>query len=152
MAKILVVGLGNLLMGDDGAGIHLIRKMAEYPLPEQVELLDGGVSSCAALTELRGAARGIFIDAMAGGGEPGDIYRLTADDLDGQSCQSVLSVHDFSLMDSLRAAKMMGELPRVIIYGIEPAAIGLGMELSPAVARSVDAVIGKIMEDFRSDS
>ncbi|MDD4601938.1 Hydrogenase 2 maturation protease [bioreactor metagenome] len=150
MAKALIVGFGNLLMGDDGAGIHLIRKLAKQPLPAQVELLDGGVNSFAALTELRYAAQGIFIDTMIGGGVPGDIYRLTDGHLDNQSCSNALSVHEFSLIDSLRLFKQMGEVPSFIIYGIEPATIELGMELSPQVTLAVDKVIAKIMEDLNS--
>lgn len=150
MTKILITGFGNILMGDDGVGIQLIRKLSSQPLPVQVELLDGGVNSFAALAELRYATYGIFIDAMTGGGEPGDIYRLTADHLDSLPCSKVLSVHDCSLMDSLRLYQQMGDLPPVIIYGIEPAVMDLGMELSPQVTLAVDTVISKIMEDLHS--
>ena len=150
VGKTVIIGFGNLLMGDDGAGIHLIQKLATQALPPQVELLDGGVSSFAALAELRTATQGILIDAMTGGGTPGDIYRLTTDQLPDQPCAQMLSVHDFSLLDSLQRAKQAGELPPVIIYGIEPAALELGMELSMPAARAVDIVIAKIMTDLDS--
>lgn len=150
MARVLIIGFGNLLMGDDGAGIHLIQKLATQALPPQVELLDGGVSSFAALAELRTATKGILIDAMTGGGTPGDIYRLTTDQLPDQPCAQMLSVHDFSLLDSLRRAKQAGELPPVIIYGIEPSTLELGMELSTPAALAVDRVITKIMDDLRA--
>lgn len=150
MTKILIIGFGNILMGDDGVGIHLVRKLASQPLPVQVELLDGGVNSFAALAEIRYVTHGIFIDAMTGGGEPGDIYRLTADHLDSMPCNNVLSVHDCSLIDSLRLYQQMGDLPPVIIYGIEPETMDLGMELSPQVTLAIDIVISKIMEDLHS--
>jgi len=150
LARVLIIGFGNLLMGDDGAGIHLIQKLATQVLPPQVELLDGGVSSFAALAELRAATQGILIDAMTGGGTPGDIYRLTTDQLPDQPCAQMLSVHDFSLLDSLQRAKQAAELPPVIIYGIEPAELELGMELSTPAALAVDRVITRIMDDLRA--
>ena len=119
-------------------------------MPDHVELLDGGVNSFAALTEVQSATLGIFVDSMAGGGKAGDIYRLTADQLDSRQSACILSVHDFSLLDSLRLAKQMGKLPPVIIYGIEPASLELSLDLSPAVAQAVDTVIAKIMEDIES--
>lgn len=151
-AKTLIVGFGNLLMGDDGAGIHLIQKMANHKLPANAELLDGGVNSFAVMAQLHDATFCIFVDAMTGGGEPGDIYRLTGDQLEDQPGTQALSVHDFSLVDSLRLAKQVGNLPPVIIYGIEPASIDLGMEISPPVVAAVDAVISRIKEDLRSNS
>ena len=150
MGKVLIIGFGNILMSDDGAGIHLIQNLLQQPLPSEAELLDGGVNSFAALAEMKNAKMGILIDAMSAGGKPGDIYRLTAEQLDNQPCQKFLSVHDFSLLDSLRLAKKMDELPPVIIYGIEPAITDLGMELSAPVKLAVEAVIAKIMEDLRS--
>ena len=152
MVKTLIAGFGNILMGDDGAGIYLIQKMAKCQLPEQVELLDGGVSSFAALAALQGATLAILIDTMKGGGEPGDIYRLTQDQIGSQSCGRQLSLHDFSLMESLQLAQKMGGLPPVIIYGIEPATVELMMGLSTPVAKAVDAVMTKIFEDLRSNS
>jgi hydrogenase maturation protease len=150
LGKILIVGFGNILMGDDGAGINLIQRMANCQLSEQVELLDGGVNSFAALAELQEASLAILIDTMKGGGEPGDIYRLTQDQIGSQNCGQRMSVHDFSLMDSLQLAKQMGDLPPIIIYGIEPATVELMTEISAPVAMAVDTVIAKIFEDLRS--
>ena len=121
MGKTLIIGFGNLLMGDDGAGIHLIQKLATVDLPAEVELIDGGVSSFAALAELPSAERAILIDTMAGGGTPGTIYRLTAQQLDALPKTSAISVHDFSLSDSLQLISRIGELPPILIYAIEPA-------------------------------
>ena len=152
MRKMLIIGFGNLLMGDDGAGIHLIQKLSTHTLPPQVELLDGGVSSFAALGELQSASMAILVDSMTGGGKPGDIYRLTADQLDCRQSSQALSVHDFSLLDSLQVAHQIGKLPPVIIYGIEPDCLDLSLELSPLVDLAVDAVIARIMTDLDSIS
>ena len=150
MGRMLIIGFGNLLMGDDGAGVHLIQKLTNQALPPQVELLDGGVCSFAALGELQSASMAILVDSMTGGGKPGDIYRLTADQLGCGPPTKALSVHDFSLLDSLRVAQQTGTLPPVIIYGIEPACLDLSLELSPLVELAVDTVITRIMADIGS--
>ena len=152
MGKTLIAGFGNILMGDDGAGIYLIQKMAKCQLPEQVELLDGGVSSFAALAALQGATLAILIDTMKGGGEPGDIYRLTQEQFGSQSCERQLSLHDFSLMESLLLTQKMEGLPPVILYGIEPASVEMRMGLSTPVEKAVDAVMAKIFEELRTNS
>ena len=148
MTKILIIGFGNILMGDDGAGIHLIRKLGQAHLPHGVELLDGGVSSFAALSELRQANYGILIDSMKGGGQPGDIYRMTADELTDQWVQQTWSLHDFTLMDSLRALRRMQEAIPLFVYGIEPLQTELSMLLSCPVALAVDRVTALVMEDL----
>lgn len=148
MSKTLIIGFGNLLLGDDGAGIHAVRKLATFPLPAQVEVIDGGVNSFAALMEIHNAAKVIFIDAMQGGGQPGDVYRLTADDLETLPSGGALSVHDFSLTDTLCLYRQMGELPPVIIYGIEPSSLSWGVELSPPISNAVESVITKVLSDI----
>lgn len=148
MGKTLIIGFGNLLMGDDGAGIHLIQKLATVDLPAEVELIDGGVSSFAALAELPSAERAILIDTMAGGGTPGTIYRLTAQQLDALPKTSAISVHDFSLSDSLQLISRIGELPPILIYAIEPASLELTMQLSRPVELAVEKVIGYIQAEL----
>lgn len=150
MGKTLIIGFGNLLMGDDGAGIHLIQKLAAHDLPAEVELVDGGVNSFAGLAELPSAERAILVDAMTGGGTPGTIYRLTAQQLDALPKTSAISVHDFSLSDSLQLIGRICKLPPILIYGIEPVSLELTMQLSQPVELAVDKVIGFIQEELRS--
>ena len=150
MEKTLIIGFGNLLKGDDGAGVHLIGKLAGSDLPVEVELIDGGVNSFAALATIHSAAQAILIDSMAGGGAPGTIYRLTKEQLAAMPTSPALSLHEVSLADSLHLAERMGALPPVLIYGIEPATLELTMQLSQPVAMAVDKVIGFIEADLSS--
>lgn len=147
--KLLIIGFGNVLMGDDGAGIHLLRRLEQQNLPAGVELLDGGVSSFAALTALQQASSAILVDSMAGGGRPGEVYRLTGGDLEEPAVAVPLSAHDFSLLDSLRLARRTMELPPLVLYGIEPASLELSMELSPQVSEALDKVTTHILNDLR---
>ena len=150
VGKTVIIGFGNLLMGDDGAGIHLIQKLANESLPAQVELVDGGVNSFAALAEVHSASQAILIDTMAGGGAPGSIYRLTAQQLDALPKKSALSVHEFSLSDALQLVGRIGELPPILIYGIEPESLELSLQLSRPVELAVEKVIRFIHEDIGS--
>lgn len=148
MGRTLIIGFGNILMGDDGAGIHAVQKLAACSLPSQTEAIDGGVSSFAALTDIHDAARVIFIDAMRGGGQPGTIYRLTLDNFGPLPMGEALSVHDFSLWDALTAYRSLGELPPIVIYGIEPETLEWGLDLSPRVSAAVETLIAKVLADI----
>ena len=148
MAKVMIIGLGNLLMGDEGAGVHLIKELENTQLPPEVELLDGGVNSFAALAQAHGAQRIIIVDAMLGGGQPGDIYRLEDKDLDSQLTGVAWSAHDFSLAHSLAAYQKIAALPPITIYGVEPAVIALSMELSPPVQAAVGKIVSLINRDI----
>lgn len=142
-----VVGFGNLLMGDDGVGIHVVRELAGAGLPDAVELVDGGVSSLEVLGSLLGAARIFIIDALTGGGEPGAIYRLTPDDLGAAPAPPAFSLHEFSLAQSLALLARTATLPPIVIYGVEPACMDYGLELSPPVAAAAKRVVALITKE-----
>lgn len=150
MERIVIIGFGNILMGDDGAGIHLVRQLGQQVLPAGVELLDGGVNSFAALSGMGPAQRGILVDAMAAGGNPGDIYRLSAAELSGMTRPAAWSLHDVSLADSLRLLNRLKILPPLIVYGIEPWRTELSMELSPPVAAAVSRVAARIAAELET--
>lgn len=148
VSKTLIIGFGNLLMGDDGAGIHAVRRLASFSLPAQVEVIDGGVNSFAALTEIHNAAKVIFIDAMQGGGQPGDVYCLTLADFEALPSGGEISIHEFSLADTLYLYRQMGEIPPVIIYGIEPANLDWGVKLSPSIGSAVENVVSRVLSEI----
>jgi hydrogenase maturation protease len=140
MGRTVVVGFGNLLMGDDGVGVHVVRALAGRALPAGVEVQDGGVASLEVLGSLRDAARVVIVDALTGGGEPGAVYRLMPADLGQVSAAPGLSLHDFSLPQALALLEKTGPLPPIVIYGVEPASMATGLELSPPVAAAARRV------------
>ena len=81
MKKIMVVGIGNLLMQDDGVGVHAIRQLEELGLPEEIGLIDGGTHSYDLVDIFCEANKLIIVDAMQAGGEPGTIYRAPLEEL-----------------------------------------------------------------------
>ena len=141
-SSILVLGVGNILLSDEGVGVRVVEAIKEMKLPDDVELLDGGTGAFDLLNVMADREKVIIIDAVKGGGEPGTIYRLSPEDIRMKK-QHLTSVHQMSLPDTLAIAKISGCAPRdVVIYGIEPKRLDWGLELSPEVA----AVVPRVME------
>lgn len=145
MKKIVIIGFGNLMMGDDGAGIVAAEKLMEASLPAHIEVIDGGVASFEILDGVRTADYIILIDALAAGGNPGEIYCLLSDELDVWEMKPSLSLHEFTLLDSLRLAKALGPMPPTLIYGIEPADISFRWGLTTVVEQALEGLITRII-------
>ena len=126
---IVIAGVGNLLMRDDGVGIHAVRALESNP-PPGVRVLDVGTAILHALPLLEYAERVLVIDAVRADGAPGSVCVFDASDAELRGRAS--SVHSWGLLDAL---KMMGRGPgpEICILGVEPAEVGYGMELSPIV-------------------
>jgi hydrogenase maturation protease len=146
--SILILGVGNILLGDEGVGVRVVEAMRDIKLPDNVELVDGGTGAFDLLDIVADRKKVIIIDAVRGGGEPGAIYRFTPDDIEKQQ-QCLTSVHQVGLLNTLEMAKMAGYPPQsVIVCGIEPKRMDWGLELSPEVAAMVPRVIELIMSEL----
>jgi len=134
--RILIMGLGNELMTDDGVGVHAVRELSKAP-PDGVGVAEVGTSILRAPHLLEEADIIIAIDAVEAGGEPGDIYQFDLSDADIQERR--VSLHDLGLIGALR---LMPEekRPRVFILGVEPATIDYGMALSATVQSALPRV------------
>ena len=140
MTRRVVIGFGNLLMGDDAVGIHVIKHLADIKLPDDVELVDGAVASFEALSDARDADEIVIVDALAGGGKPGDLYQISPDDLGEVAASGHFSLHQFTLTEALHLTKQLGPMPPIVIFGIEPGRVELGLELSAPVAQGAQRV------------
>ncbi|NPV29210.1 MAG: HyaD/HybD family hydrogenase maturation endopeptidase [Firmicutes bacterium] len=155
MAKTIVLGVGNLLLKDEGVGIHAIRALRGRGLPPGVELIDGGTAGFDLLPLLMGADRIIIVDALRGGEPPGAVYRLTpADCLPQQGREAgPISLHDLGILDVIRALEVLEQrTPEVVIIGVEPGEIDWGLELTPAVAASLPAVLEQIELELKNEN
>ncbi len=138
---VAVLGVGNPLFGDDGAGIELLSRLASTALPAGVELLDGGTDGLFLLPFLEDAERLLVLDAADLGASPG-----TVAELDGAALPTVLrgslSAHQLGLLDVLGAARLRGREPGEIrIVAIQPATLSFGWGLSPAVESALPAAL-----------
>ncbi|MCJ7700264.1 MAG: hydrogenase maturation protease, partial [Anaerolineales bacterium] len=115
-------GFGNILLKDEGIGVHVIQKMDSMPRKNGRELLliDGGTCPDALFYLPEEIGKLIVVDAVKGGGEPGSIYRFTPNDIEFKKA-TITSLHQLGLEESLGMMKILGKYPEmVIIIGVEP--------------------------------
>jgi len=148
--RTVIIGVGNLLMKDEGIGIHTMKALQEMQLPDNVTVIDGGTSpDIIACT--RAGDKLIIVDAARAGGEPGAIYHFQPDDLE-DSAGEALSVHELGVPQNLRLMLLSGNGPsEVIIIGIEPKDIDWGTELSPELEMSIPKIISVILQEIGTD-
>jgi hydrogenase maturation protease len=148
-ARILVLGIGNLLMGDEGVGVHVIRRLNGMKLTEGVECLDGGTGSFLLLEPMQQAKRVILIDATIDGQPAGTVTRLTPKF--SSDYPKTLTAHDIGLKDLLDAAYLTRDALDVTLFAVSIDPLqGMGMELSPASARRIDEIATMVLEEAAS--
>ena len=140
----LVLGLGNLLLGDEGVGVHAARALQDECC-EDVEIQDVGTAILDALPALERADRVIVMDAMKGHGDPGTIYRTPMDQCTGNSC--IASLHGFDLRSVLTLAGCETS-PEVLVLGVEPAVVEWSMALSPPVKNALPVLLEAVREEL----
>ncbi len=151
--KTLVLGLGNPILTDDGVGIHVVRQLATRPLPENATCTEASLGGLRLLEVIAGYDRVIMVDAIqTAGGEPGDIYRLQAGDL--QASLHSGSTHDLSMSGALRLGRSMGmALPdddSIVIIAVEVEdTLTFGEACTPQVADGIPRVIDAVLAELR---
>jgi hydrogenase maturation protease len=142
-----VLGLGNVLMGDEGVGVHVVRAVEKHPLPANVECLDGGTGGFTLLEPLQNATRVILIDAAADGNPPGTVTRTTP--RFSRDYPPTLTAHDIGVKDLLDVFYIQGGGPEVVLYAIaidpkQP----ISMELSEVTAQAVKVAVAEILAEL----
>jgi hydrogenase maturation protease len=144
----LVLGVGNILLRDEGIGVRVVEALQLVDLPDNVEVLDGGTASMALLDTLSSRDKVIVIDAIKGNNAPGTLYRLAPGDIaTGKGTRT--SVHQIGLLDALAHIECLGHAPReVVIYGVEPKEIDWGMDLTPEVEAAIPRVVKLVLDEL----
>jgi hydrogenase maturation protease len=145
--NILILGVGNLLLSDEGVGVHVAQKMMEMNMPPHVRVVEGGTDGFGLINIILEADRLILVDAVRGGGEPGSIYRFDIEDCPAEADIFKTSVHQISILEVINLSGLIGSTPKTTIIGIEPKSLGMGMELSSEVEAKLPKVIKIIMEE-----
>jgi len=146
--SVLILGIGNILMGDEGIGVYVVRHLEEQPLPAGVECLDGGTGSLQLLEPMQGADRVVLVDATLDDNPPGSVRRLRP--RFSKDYPPTLTAHDIGLKDLLDALFLLGNPPEVTLFAISIVApgelhVGLSDELAallPEIADRVRAEVG----------
>jgi len=143
--KTLILGIGNVLLSDDGAGVHAARSLATRLVRrDAVQVLDGGTLSFTLAPMIAGAQRLIILDATQLDGPPGEIRTFIGEEVDRLLGRPRLTVHEIGLRDVLDVVRLSGDLPseRALI-GIQPGSLAWGTELTPAVAGVLESVVAR---------
>lgn len=145
MGGVAVVGIGNLLMADDGVGIRAVEMLGRSrPLP-QAELIDAGASTLDLLPVLLERELVVIVDAVRGGGSPGTSYLIPAERI-GECERVERFAHGTGVTDVLDMAEAIGTCAEVVVFGIEPAELRCSLELSEPVAAALPALVERIAE------
>ena len=150
MSTTLVLGLGNILLGDEGVGIRVVERLqARYDLPDEVQVLDGGTLGLDLLPYVEDADRLLVVDAMELGAEPGTIARL-----EGKEVPAYLGVkvspHQVGLADLMAVTRLRGQFPsELVLWGVQPAVIAVGIDLSPVVEAQVEPLVEKVVAELQ---
>jgi hydrogenase maturation protease len=142
-----VLGIGNVLLRDEGVGCHVVHAMEGISLPD-VEIIDGG--TCPDVLQLfEGADKLVIVDAVKGGGMPGQIYRFRPEDVTLEQ-RPLLSLHDTSLIDSLKLMQVWHGIGEAVIIGVEPGEINWGLELSPELREKIPQIVDAILSELNN--
>lgn len=152
---ILIIGIGNILMKDEGAGIHVVERMRSMPLPPYIEVLDGGSETVSLAYILEKRKKVVAVFALKGGGVPGSIYRFTGKDIDEKRKGYHRSIEEQKFTDHLKMTRTLGTEPdEVVIFGIEPEDTGekslrLEIGLSPSIEAKMPEIIEMVMRELK---
>lgn len=143
--RILILGIGNYLMGDEGIGVHAIHALSKTKLPGNVDIMDGGTGSFDLMPILAQYPLAIFIDATMDFRSPGTvdvIYPKFAKDF-----PTVLSAHDVGLKDMIDALEFKDELPEIILITVSIKEMNpMSIDLTDPIKKSVPGIVDKVMD------
>jgi hydrogenase maturation protease len=147
VTPIAVIGIGNILLRDDGAGVRAIELLQKEDLPSGVKLVDGGTSVIDMLGFFTDYPIVFVIDALKAGLAPGTIYKIKPGEINDYKREH-LSLHDVQILDVVNMAKMLGKTPDVTIFAIEPAEVSYGLDLTPAVEARIGELAGLVKSEL----
>jgi hydrogenase maturation protease len=148
-ADILIMGIGNLLMSDEGLGIHFVRKLEKEPLPSGVDLLDGGTAGFLLMEYFEKYQDIILIDATLDSHPPGNIRRLKPQF--STDFPKAMSTHEIGLKDLMDGMYLLGKQPNIHLFVVSIATLQpMDMTLSPAVEKALDELKKQVFDQINS--
>ena len=149
--NILIVGIGNIIMMDEGIGIYAIRELERLNLSSTVTILDAGTDIFKIMSCEKDFDTVIIVDAVQKKDIPGTIHRMSLDEIATEPTQN--NLHQISFVEALRLMKLSSsniQNAKIILYGIEPETITFGVGLSPLVLRSMNLLIDIILKEIEN--
>lgn len=147
--RILVLGVGNILLRDEGVGVRVIERLQSlYRFSSNVELMDGGTLGLRLLDPISQTDTLIVVDAVQNGQPPGTLYRLPAEELEKRIVFKN-SLHQLNLVEALAYSEILGHRPQAVIIGVEPQDISpWGMELTAIVEARVAELCSRVLAEI----
>lgn len=149
LKRVIVLGVGNLLLSDEGVGVHVAKKLMEMELPPGVQAVEGGTDGFRLMNVVTEADRLIIVDAVKGGEAPGSIYRFDIKDAPSYPDVYKTSVHQIGILEVVHLSELVGKTPETVIIGVEPGSLEMGMELSTEVAAKLPRIIELVFEEIK---
>jgi len=147
MGNILVVGVGNTVMRDDGLGVHALEEIRSRELPEHVDTIEAGTALIDALPDLREYRKVIFIDAVQKEGDEIHIVRNPASE---SLPEGGFTAHEMGIDETLRIKLLTeGSLPEIVIMGLKPEKIEFGTELSEKIASQIPELVDAVFDEIK---
>ena len=148
--KTLVLGIGNVLLQDEGLGIHALAELQRrFTFDEGIELLDGGTAGVELLRHLDGREHVIVIDAIAAGHPPGTVFRVEGEDVP-RMFHLRISPHQIGLSDVLATALITDSLPgEMVLFGMEPETMTMGLALTATAESSLGKLVDSVADELR---
>ncbi|WP_196605877.1 HyaD/HybD family hydrogenase maturation endopeptidase [Pectinatus haikarae] len=149
MDNVTILGVGNILMQDDGFGVRLIEKLQLMKWPEKVRILDGGTLGMLLLPYIEGTKKLLIVDAINAPGTAGDFFCFEGSEVNAYFSNKI-SVHDLGINDLLAALAITNDpVDETVVMGIKPAVVDLGMELTEIIEEKMDKTIEKVLSHLK---
>ncbi|MBC8216804.1 MAG: HyaD/HybD family hydrogenase maturation endopeptidase [Candidatus Marinimicrobia bacterium] len=148
-ADVIILGLGNTLLRDEGVGVHIVNRLSgEFKFSPEVPIIDGGTFGLDLLPYIENKEYVLLIDAVNFNKEPGFIGVIMKDKILTQ-LNTILSVHHLGLADVLSAAKLLDKEPKnITLIGIQPLSIEAGLEMTDTVKNVIDEAIERVIKQL----
>jgi len=149
--RILVMGVGNILWTDEGLGVRIVEWLERnYEFSDNVSLYDGGTLGMRLMDPIMNSDLLIVVDAVLGDGEPGDVYRLTGEDL-RKSLAFKNSMHQTDLVDTLIYCDIAGHRPEAVVIGVEPYDFQtMAVEVSECIAAKMPEIASRVLDEIKT--
>jgi hydrogenase maturation protease len=146
--RVVVLGVGNVLMGDEGLGVRCVEQLERSGLVgPDVVCIDGGCSTHELLEDLEYLDKLVIVDAASSGNEPGTIVRLEGESIPA-AFSNKLSPHQHGINDLLASLRLLGRAPsEIVLFGVEPQTLELRMDLSPVVAAALPELCERVARE-----
>ncbi len=150
--RVLVLGIGNILLSDEGVGVHVINRFQEtFSIPDGVEVIDGGTMGLDLMPYFEGRSHVIVVDAMCTDGqEPGTIRRFSGSQVMHMLGERI-SPHQIGLSDLLACTEVDSQLPEhIVLLGIVPESLDTSLELTPIIQAKVDDLLRMLCDELEA--